>query len=528
MKNEPNTYKSKKTVIIFSLIIIIGAILFLAFAYFAPIVTEENNYTTSGGATVTAPNIVYTDLSNGINLSGTYPMTDEEGLLGTPYDFRITNNESVKIKYEIYLQTESGNTISNNLVSISLDGLPPKVLTTFPTKTPNSGYSYSYKIDTGLINANSSRDFTLKAWLNKNGIISTVQNKNWYGKIFAKARFADDIGTDTILNIVAGSPTNSTDVITKEAPEGATCTNTLAYDGTTDNNLRYVGANPCNYVNFNSENDDDAGWRIIGVMNNIDDGTGNLETRIKLIRATSLGNYSWDSSEINNGYGVNDWTQADLKNELNGDYLDTSLVSNPNWYNGGYNEKNAIFDISKRLGTGAQELIGDAKWYLGGHYKQADRIPSTTYTKERGTTTWSTSHSCSDGACPRATEWTGKVALIYPSDYGYATAGGTTTNRSVCIGTLSAYNSSSGETWYNNSYSDCKNNDWLKPSSGSYWMLSPYSNSAYIAYMASVHGYVDYYNTGFNSAVLPAVYLKSSVSISGGSGTPTDPYILSN
>ena len=73
------------------------------------------------------------------------------------------------------------------------------------------------------------------------------------------------------------------------------------------------------------------------------------------------------------------------------------------------------------------------------------------YVNERGTTVYS----------GRPTEWTGKVALIYPSDYGYATAGGQTTARSACIGTLSTYSNSSGETWQNSSYSDCKNNDWI-------------------------------------------------------------------
>ena len=33
----------------------------------------------------------------------------------------------------------------------------------------------------------------------------------------------------------------------------------------------------------------------------------------------------------------------------------------------------------------------------------------------------------------RPTKWTGKIALAYPSDYGYATAGGTTTNRASCL-----------------------------------------------------------------------------------------------
>ena len=390
-------------------------------------------------------------------------------------------------------------------------------------------------------------------------------------------------GADTIQNLVAGEQANTTDVITKTAPAGSTCTNTLAYDGTVDNNLRYVGANPCNYVTFNGESpsavtvyrimskaegydawgqsfqtveacnsvytseyswDTDnefecqerhetvGGWRIVGVMNNVDDGTGNLETRIKLIRGGSLGSYSWDtsSSEVNSGLGVNDWTQADLMYELNGDYLNTNLEANTYWYNGRNNQKTAEFDYTKRLSISAQELIGDAKWNLGGfEYKDETLIPNTMYTNERGTTVWgSTSEQeCSDGACPRSTEWTGKVALMYPSDYGFATAGGQTTARSVCIGILSIYGALSGEKWYNDNYSDCKQNDWLNLSSNWNWFLSTYSNDSRSAYGLYVSGYYSYNSTyaGFFD-VLPTVYLKSGVTITDGNGTESDPYVF--
>ena len=56
-----------------------------------------------------------------------------------------------------------------------------------------------------------------------------------------------------------------------------------------DNNgdYRYYGANPNNYVTFNGET-----WRIIGAFNNEDNGTGNKETRLKIIRDDSIGKYS--------------------------------------------------------------------------------------------------------------------------------------------------------------------------------------------------------------------------------------------
>ena len=56
---------------------------------------------------------------------------------------------------------------------------------------------------------------------------------------------------------------------------------------TTD--YRYIGANPNNYVKFNDEL-----WRIIGVFD-VDDGTGKIEKRMKIIRNESIGNYSWDN-----------------------------------------------------------------------------------------------------------------------------------------------------------------------------------------------------------------------------------------
>ena len=57
---------------------------------------------------------------------------------------------------------------------------------------------------------------------------------------------------------------------------------------------RYRGASPKNYLTFNNEV-----WRIIGVFPT-DDGTGNIENRIRIIRNESIGNKYWDTSDSNN------------------------------------------------------------------------------------------------------------------------------------------------------------------------------------------------------------------------------------
>ena len=98
----------------------------------------------------------------------------------------------------------------------------------------------------------------------------------------------------------------------------------IAYDETVYNNLRYIGENPNNYVSFNNEL-----RRIMGVFNNIDDGTGTKETRLKIIK-----NEPYNESIAWNSSGQNDWTQASLQQELNGTYLNS--IQSP--YNACLNE----------------------------------------------------------------------------------------------------------------------------------------------------------------------------------------------
>lgn len=89
--------------------------------------------------------------------------------------------------------------------------------------------------------------------------INSLSNKTRCKLYFVSKRYI----TDQVQDIVAGSSSSTTDIIDKGTGTDD-CTITLAYDGTSDNNLRYVGKNPCNFVRYNGEL-----WRIIGVMKNV-------------------------------------------------------------------------------------------------------------------------------------------------------------------------------------------------------------------------------------------------------------------
>ena len=269
-----------------------------------------------------------------------------------------------------------------------------------------------------------------------------------------------------------------------------------------DNNgdYRYYGANPNNYVKFNNEL-----WRIIGAFNNVDDGTGKKETRLKIIRNESIGDYSWDSSAstVNSGWGVNDWSQADLMTELNTLYYNSTLGI---CYNGSNNASTTCDFTSTGLDSIARSMIDNAVYHLGGSSSSSGLYADDFYNYERGTTVYSC--STDDGACPRATTWTGKIGLMYPSDYAYAV------DLSLCT-----------KDGYNYNSSTCKSNDWLLYSSIQ-WTIMPASSVASSAFYVYSTGFFNIYYVSYPRAARPVLYLKSDVTIVGGEGTSSNPYQL--
>ena len=295
-------------------------------------------------------------------------------------------------------------------------------------------------------------------------------------------------------------------------------------------NIRYIGANPNNYVSIDGEL-----WRIIGVMKNIDDGIGNKSDRVKLIRAESIGSYSWDTSDssVNSGLGINEWSQAKLMKLLNPGYASELVGGSLYWnsgsgtcYKGSNNNTTSCDFTSIGIKDKLKSLISDAVWHTGSNdgktYTYSNILTSRFYELER---TSNNGKICTSGTycndkVERTTTWTGKVGLMYASDYGYATSGGSTTDRATCLN-KELYN------WDNSSVSDCKNNDWLL--SSTQWLLSPsaYSSSACRVFAIRLNGIVINGDAFGGNVIRPVVYLKFSVKITSGDGSESNPYTLS-
>ena len=380
-----------------------------------------------------------------------------------------------------------------------------------------------------------------------NGATGTWDNEEWGINI----RNATKKIKCSVFFIV--KPVSVTEKITTLA---TTDTTNFATDDA-DNNIRYIGANPNNYVYFNCSdysNQSDSTcekWRIIGVFKNVTKSDGTKEDLVKIIKDDRLNNttISWDYKKNGVGtsttdYGSNDWTDSQLMMMLNPtDYLksgytiDNNIVKDSNgqaiyqnmgsYYNGTSGCKPAAvasgadftctsidFTSTGLKNDLTRNAIESVVWNLGGtanYQSSSNGLASHFYGYERGTTVYS----------GHATNWTGKIGLMYPSDYGYATSGGSTTDRATCLA-KEMYN------WDGSDVSDCKTNDYLYKSSYYQWTLAPSSSLASIVFRVRGTGYVGYDDARYGSySVRPAVFLKSNISITDvGIGTAESPFQL--
>ena len=290
---------------------------------------------------------------------------------------------------------------------------------------------------------------------------------------------------------------------------------TTSLDG---GNIRYYGANPNNYIYFNCSDYSNQSsstcetWRIIGV----------LDGKLKLIRGSRIGGYAWDNKNTSTGaesdYGKNDWTTARLMKLLNpSDYykvdsndnnLGQSLYYNSasgKCYSGQNNATvNCDFTSTGIKNYATRNMIAETTYYLGG-WNTNQIYSNQIYEYERGTTVYT----------ERPTTWIGKIALAYPSDYGYAV------DFNQCSQALNKYNTST-----------CTSNNWMKSiitNNGSNigWLLTSPSGYSDIAWYVDSSGSVYFFSSAYSAnGVAPVLSLSSELGIESGEGTSDNPYKL--
>ena len=368
---------------------------------------------------------------------------------------------------EILLSIKDG---SNNEIT-TLTGL------TYKTVTDGKGASikgFDITTKSGLITILNNREITTTSTKTEQwNVTVTFVNYNSNqagnaGKNFSAKLMIQKEKMPTVLSDVCTSGNNLATCITtlsnKSEPSIVNIyhhTSSLA-NGAGDNSYRYAGASDSvnNYICLGSDaaTCPDANlFRIIGVFG----------AQTKVIRAKSVGNKQWHSSQVNT------WSSSSLNTYLNGEYLTS-------------------------LGTLADK-IATTTWKVGGGTWSniATSVPKTVYQYEVGSSASSTTHDA-------------KIGLMYVSDYYYSA--------SPSAWTLVGYNESDATK----DYRAAKTINWLY--SGSYeWTISRYSDYTYIAFSVNSTGSVYGGNVTSSFVVRPSFNLESSVKYVSGSGSMSDP-----
>ena len=315
---------------------------------------------------------------------------------------------------------------------------------------------------------------------------------------------------------------------------------------TTD--YRYYGASPNNYVcldNSTGTCEDRHLYRIIGSIYEENSGTNIL----KVIKSTYLtdgttSRFSWDTDDEDStlatpilytkllvadyalvpcssiwsadNFGISNGST--LMKLLNNVWLQNSMAY---YYNNAFYSITESGDLTKKisidfettgLSDNAKNCINRNSMYYLGLHTDSDVYVNDIYLKEHSNVTL-------DGG---AKYWNGTVGLVYASDYGYAAGQKCVTEENIKSSTYS-----------------CNSNNWLS-STNTIWTISPSSKdevwligwssftSGTNPYLKSMKASGNPYMSGDRLGVVhPVFYLDKDVVITSGTGTSSDPYLLS-
>ena len=275
--------------------------------------------------------------------------------------------------------------------------------------------------------------------------------------------------------------------------------------GINSGNIRYYGINPNNYIYFNCSdyNNQTAStceiWRIIGVF----DG------KVKIMRGSQIGTLAWDqdkNSDTSLTTYDNNWTTATLMELLNNKYYNGNTSGIVSYYSNSDGSTVSNLDMTS-IGLKndvTRNMIDTETWHLGGWFS-ALIDTAKMYEYENSTNIYT----------GRDLTWDGKIALVYPSDYGYAVD----------------FNNCS-QTLYNYNLIYCLKNNWMyniitNNGNNVGWVLTPISNDGVSVWHVNSEGYMrNLHSSYLDSGVIPTLYLKQNIDISGGNGNSSSPYQL--
>ena len=414
----------------------------------------------------------------------------------------ITNND-----FEYTTEDEQGEIL---LKVTAPDGIEVTTLSGLTRKTSGSGENevtgFDITTQTGLIALADNYEITSTGTETQEWKIEVVfvnldsdQNANT-GKAFnATLIIQEDVIPTTVADICESGDYLASCIAEFNTLSGDGVDNLYYHDadltnGANDNSYRYAGANPNNYVCFGSDEGTcpaDNLYRVIGVFNG----------QVKLIKSDYAGQSVLGTAPVRNAQLSSYPNYKGSLSELPYYYWSGSSSNQSNtWSASTLNTSVLNGTYLTALGSEWTDKIATTEWKVGGNTagKIEYTTPANAYQNEIVSPAESTTYSA-------------KIGLMYVSDYYYGAAPTYWTKVGDNISDATAdYRAAINDNWMYMGFND--------------WTISRWSDTTVYAFRVTDTGNVKRNHVIDRYGVRPSFYLESSVELSGGSGTSTDPY----
>ena len=426
--------------------------------------------------------ITLSDTGASINLNKTNPISKNRALQTTPYTFTVTSSCESYVGFNLYLATLNTNTLVDSSVHyiITRNGSKDILAEGILSEATNALSEFTSD-DQNQLNIGINGTFgTIYRLYNDDIPLQGEVSYDLYLYVDSEVTDASTMGKTFNAGIAVKSydreadPATFADYIINEVYTGTDGENDLYFhDGigtytnadqeAGDNSYRYSGVNPNNYVCFGATGAD---------CQNAENQyriIGVFNNQVKLIKSTSYGEYAWEQDWDTQGNTWDASTKPDIYTTLNTTYYNTIPAE---W----------------------QNLIAETTWQVGGMAWSETNTAKQYYDVEVGTG-------------QSGYEETMKIGLMYVSDYGYG---------------------ASPEKWTTALYEENYGTDnWLYLGANE-WLVSRTTNYTDTAFSvnSSIGGLLNFDIVYDALAFRPSFSLTSTATISSGTGTSSDPFVL--
>ena len=517
---EKNINKRK---IYISLLVSVICIISVSYAFFVLYLRQTDNNSVTALSCFTS---TLTEENSAINLTNEFPIKDEDGIKKTPFTFKITNNCNNYVKAYITIDSLKEGTANYILskymkANVSTKGTTDGtslIIGTQNTKILDNKHNGYIVKEVGL-NKNESKEFDLRLWIDYDTTKEQAAGMTYLSQVV----IVTEPGKPTLtMEILANNEVKAP--ITPPGTAVSTADEALLASAEDDYGTSYYfrGAVTNNYVEFANKC-----WRIVRVG-----GDGSVKLILHNDNTVGAAN-PCDAANNSTSAAFARYSGTTYTSKFNEKYNDNAYVGFKYGTAGASDYASAHANINK-----STILNNLENWYTNNLKDYADKIADTVWCNDKTKVTdtsynpWGYSNVTGLGYGTNVTYYGATQRLVSTNKI----AGGTGPSLK-CNGELSKINSKVGlitadELAYAGYvYKQNNTTTYLQENATDtyWWSLSPryfYGGYAYVWNVFGSDGIFAADDVSSSFGVRPSISLISSTTISGGSGTSEDPYII--